>query len=87
MVSQHASPKLHTYDRNAHADSCACVDRGFKALKQIVKLHYKLGNTGAMLTAYRQVPFTPISCPHKTCGNECGDAAEAAKVAVLQCQL
>ena len=31
-----------------------CVPtRGFKALKQIVKLHYKLGDTAAMLTAYR----------------------------------
>lgn len=30
--------------------------RGFKALKQIVKLHYKLGNTDAMLTAYRCEP-------------------------------
>ncbi len=27
--------------------------RGFKALKQIVKLHFKLGNTDKMLEAYR----------------------------------
>ena len=27
--------------------------RGFKALKQVVKLHYKLGNHNEMLQAYR----------------------------------
>ena len=27
--------------------------RGFKALKQVVKLHYKLGNHSEMLQAYR----------------------------------
>ena len=27
--------------------------RGFKALKQVVKLHYKLGNHSDMLQAYR----------------------------------
>ena len=27
--------------------------RGFKALKQIVKLHYQLGNTEEMLAAYK----------------------------------
>ena len=29
------------------------LSRGFKALKQIVKLHYKMGNHDEMLTAYR----------------------------------
>ncbi len=27
--------------------------RGFKALKQVVKVHYKLGNHSEMLQAYR----------------------------------
>ena len=29
--------------------------RGFKALKQIVKIHYRLGSTDAMLASYRCV--------------------------------
>ncbi len=33
--------------------------RGFKALKQIVKLHYKLGNTNDMLKAYRRALLSP----------------------------
>ncbi len=33
--------------------SCACLGRGFKALKQIVKLHYKLGQAEEMMEAYR----------------------------------
>ena len=36
--------------------------RGFKALKQIVKLHYKLGDTNAMLTAYRYVQTLMVIC-------------------------
>ena len=29
--------------------------RGFKALKQTVKLHYRLGNHSEMMTAYREM--------------------------------
>jgi COP9 signalosome complex subunit 2 len=32
-----------------------CGDRGFKALKQTVKLHYKLGNYKHMMDAYREM--------------------------------
>ena len=35
---------------SAHGSSFC---RGFKALKQIVKIHYHLGNTEAMLASYR----------------------------------
>jgi hypothetical protein len=31
------------------------VRRGFKALKQTVKLHYRLGNFEAMMTSYRDM--------------------------------
>ena len=34
--------------------------RGFKALKQVVKLHYKLGNHNEMLQAYRSDLCTPM---------------------------
>ena len=34
-------------------DSVMLLHRGFKALKQIVKLHYRMGNYDAMLTDYR----------------------------------
>jgi hypothetical protein len=34
--------------------------RGFKALKQIVKLHYKLGNHDEMLRSYRWVAWSPL---------------------------
>lgn len=33
--------------------------RGFKSLKQIVKLHYKLGNREQMMDSYRCSPSTP----------------------------
>lgn len=31
------------------------MHRGFKALKQTVKLHYRLGNFEAMMTSYRDM--------------------------------
>ena len=34
--------------------------RGFKALKQIVKLHYKLGNHDDMLRSYRWAALSPL---------------------------
>ncbi len=38
--------------------------RGFKALKQIVKLQYQLGNTEDMLTAYKCASVRPGWRPH-----------------------
>lgn len=34
---------------------CLYARRGFKALKQTVKLHYRLGNHSEMMTAYREM--------------------------------
>ena len=39
----------------AGAAPCPLVCRGFKALKQIIKIQYKLGNYEAMLQAYRDL--------------------------------
>lgn len=36
-----------------HATIHACWCRGFKALKQVVKIHFKLGNHEDMLKAYK----------------------------------
>ena len=32
-----------------------CIVRGFKALKQTVKLHYRIGNYKEMMDAYREM--------------------------------
>ena len=42
--------------------------RGFKALKQIVKLQYQLGNTEEMLAAYKCAPIRRHSGYHDTHG-------------------
>lgn len=39
----------------AVAVAVLAVHRGFKALKQTVKLHYRLGNFEAMMTSYRDM--------------------------------
>ena len=45
----------HQAGGRARAEAAA-VRRGFKALKQVVKVHYRLGNIEAMLDAYRWAP-------------------------------
>ncbi len=37
---------------------------GFKAMKQIVKLHFQMGNTDEMLAAYRYVFIVNMCAPH-----------------------
>ena len=45
----------HTHTHSAPSSCTAAPRRGFKALKQLVKLHFKLGNPREMMERYRQM--------------------------------
>lgn len=47
------SRPLHLCSSTETVELIPLACRGFKALKQVVKIHYKMGNVDAMLEAYR----------------------------------